>query len=61
MHACMHSQVWLKEPKEENLTEEDKKRVAERNKRNAEIFGTETMHEDIKRLRVHLAAFITRM
>lgn len=52
------SQVWLKEQKEELLSEDDKKRVAERNKRNAEIFGHETMEEDIKRLRVDLARFI---
>ena len=54
------SQVWLKEHKEELLSDDDKRRVAERNKRNAEIFGHETMEEDIKRLRVHLAMFITR-
>lgn len=55
----MRSQVWIKETKEENLSEEDRKRVAERNKRNAEIFSPETMEEDIKRLRVHLALYIT--
>jgi hypothetical protein len=55
----VRSQVWIKETKEENLSEEDRKRVAERNKRNAEIFSPETMEEDIKRLRVHLALYIT--
>eukprot|EP00802_Teleaulax_amphioxeia_P020712 Tamp_21009.p2 GENE.Tamp_21009~~Tamp_21009.p2 ORF type:complete len:310 (+),score=67.97 Tamp_21009:30-932(+) len=53
-----HCQVWLKETKEENLSEDDKRRVALRNKRNAEIFNPETMEEDIKRLRVHLAFYL---
>jgi len=73
VHLVVRSQVWLKETddkwqpgevikvKEENLqeSEEDRKRVAERNKKNAEIFSPETMEEDIKRLRVHLALYIT--
>jgi len=57
----VRSQVWLKETKEENLSEDDKRRVALRNKRNAEIFNPETMEEDIKRLRVHLAFYLQSM
>ncbi len=55
------SQQWLKETKDENLSEDDRKRVALRNKRNAEIFNPETMEEDIKRLRVHLAFYLQSM
>ena len=55
------SQVWLKEQREENLTEEDRQRVAERNRKNAEVFGADTMDEDLKRLRAHLAAFVTQL
>jgi len=37
--------VWLKEQKDENLSEDDRKRVAERNRKNADVFGAETMDE----------------
>jgi cyclin C len=59
--ASSHCQVWQKEPKEEDLSEDDKRRVGERNRRNAEIFGPDCMDEDIKRLRVHLVAFMTQL
>ena len=59
--VCVRSQAWLKEINEENLSDDDKKRVALRHKRNAEIFNAETMEEDIKRLRVHLAFYLQSM
>ena len=55
------SQAWIKEQNFEKLEDDDKKRVAERSRKNAEIFGADSMEEDIKNLRAHLAAFITRM
>ena len=45
--ASSHYQVWLKEPKEEDLSDDDKRRVRECKRRNAEI-GME--EEDIKLL-----------
>jgi len=50
---------WTKGQSLDKLNEEDQKRVSERKRKDAEIFGPDSMEEDIKRLRVHLANTIT--
>ena len=50
---------WTKGQSFDKLNEEDQKRVSERKRKDAEIFGPDSMEEDIKRLRVHLANTIT--
>ncbi len=50
---------WTKGQSFDKLNEEDQKRVSERKRKDAEIFGPDSMEEDIKRLRVRLANTIT--